>query len=199
MRIGIVDYGVGNLKSISMAVKRFNAHPLISSGLKDLETCDGIILPGVGAFKCAISNLAPMQDAIMDWVNSKPIMGICLGMQLYATESEEGGLFKGLNIISGRVVRIQGDVKIPHMGWNNLKIRQYHEILDGVEDNTYMYFVHSYYMETEGKEIITLTEYGKEFPSIIARKNVVGVQFHPEKSGESGLRIVENFLNMCRK
>ena len=129
-----------------------------------------------------------------------PILGICLGMQLFATESTEGGLFKGLDYIPGRVVRFPPEVgKVPHMGWNELKVTRHSEILDGVEDGEFVYFVHSYYMQTDESFVITKTDYGVEFASGVERENYIGFQFHPEKSGKVGLRLLENFVGMVRR
>ncbi len=196
--IAIVDYGVGNIRSIQKAVEYVGGRAVITKERRVIERGDGIILPGVGAFKPAMERLEGIKDVI---VNAEvPVLGICLGMQLFATESEERGLHKGLNVIPGRVVRLPDGVgKIPHMGWNSIRIVRYHEILDGVEDGSYVYFVHSYHMVTSEENVITKTEYGIEFVSGVSRDNFVGFQFHPEKSGRVGLRIIENFISMCRR
>jgi len=199
MRIGIVDYGVGNLKSISHAVEKKGGDAIITSSPEVLKECNGIILPGVGAFRCAIENLSPIKREISGWVGEKPLLGICLGMQILASESEEGGLHRGLDLIPGQVIKLKGNIKIPHMGWNSLKITKYHELFDGIEEGSYVYFVHSYYMRTDEKFVNTITRYGVDFPSSVAKDSVMGTQFHPEKSGDTGLRIIENFINMCRR
>ncbi len=199
MRIGIVDYGVGNLKSISHAVEKKGGKAVITSSPDELRRCDGIILPGVGAFRCAIENIAPIKSEILELVSDRPLLGICLGMQILASESEEGGLHRGLDLIPGKVTRLTGDIKIPHMGWNSLRITRYSELFDGIEDGSYVYFVHSYFMRTDERFVSTKTEYGVEFPSSVVRDSVMGTQFHPEKSGDTGLRIIENFIDMCRR
>jgi len=196
--IAIVNYGVGNLKSISKAINHVGGDAKVTSNPKEIENANGIVLPGVGAFKSAMENLKPYSHLITN--ADVPVLGICLGMQLFATESEEGGLHKGLNVIPGRVVRFPDWVgKIPHMGWNQIKIMRDHEILDGIEDGSFVYFVHSYHFVTDEKFVLTKTEYGIEFTSAISKDNFIGFQFHPEKSGKVGLRIVENFVKLCKR
>ena len=196
--IAIVNYGVGNLKSISKAIDYVNGKAKVTNDLMEIENANGIVLPGVGAFKSAMENLKPYKDSI---INAEvPVLGICLGMQLFATESEEGGLHKGLNLIPGRVVRFPDWVgKIPHMGWNQIKIAKDHDVLDGIEEGSFVYFVHSYHFVTEDKFVLTKTEYGIEFVSAVFKDNFIGFQFHPEKSGKVGLRIIENFVKMCKR
>ncbi len=196
--IAVVNYGVGNLKSILKAVEYVGGRAIVTGDAKQIAEADGVILPGVGAFKAAISRLNEMRETI-DGL-TVPVLGICLGMQLFATESTEGGLHRGLDYIPGRVVRFPNSVgKIPHMGWNTVEIVKDHEIFDGVDDGSYVYFVHSYYMQTDEKFVIARTEYGISFASGVARDNYIGLQFHPEKSGRVGLRMVENFVEMCRR
>ncbi len=194
--IAIVNYGVGNLKSISKAIEYVGGKAVVTADPKIISEADGVIFPGVGAFKTAISKLNQMRDVI-DSI-TVPILGICLGMQLFASESTEGGLHRGLNYIPGRVLKLPFG-KVPHMGWNEIKILQDHKILDGVEDGSFVYFVHSYYLQTDDKYVLTKTDYGIEFASGVAKKNVVGFQFHPEKSGKIGIRIIENFVRMCKR
>jgi glutamine amidotransferase len=193
-----VNYGVGNLKSISKAINHVGGDAKVTNNPREIENADGIVLPGVGAFKSAMENLKPYSQLITN--ADVPVLGICLGMQLFATESEEGGLHRGLNLIPGRVVRFPDWVgKIPHMGWNSIKIIKDHEILDGIEDGSFVYFVHSYHFVTDEKFVLTKTEYGIEFVSAVFKDNFIGFQFHPEKSGKVGLRIVENFVKLCRR
>ncbi len=196
--IAIVNYGVGNLKSISKAIDFVGGKAEITNDPKKVKNADGIILPGVGAFKSAMENLKPYADLIVN--ADVPVLGICLGMQLFASESEEGGLHRGLDIIKGRVVRFPDWVgKIPHMGWNQMEIVRDHEILDGVENKSFVYFVHSYHLVTEDKFVLTKTDYGIKFVSSVVKDNFVGFQFHPEKSGRVGLRILENFVKICKR
>ncbi len=196
--IAIIDYGVGNIRSIQKAIEFVGGKAVVTKDVETIRNADGIVLPGVGAFKPAMENLKPYMDTILN--TDAPLLGICLGMQLFATESEERGLHKGLNLIPGRVVRFPKTVgKIPHMGWNQIEIVRDHEILDGVESGSYVYFVHSYYMQTAEENVLTKTEYGIKFTSGVAKDNVIGFQFHPEKSGKVGLRIIENFIMICRR
>ncbi len=192
--IAIVNYGVGNLKSIKKAVEKFD-RAIVTRNAEEISAADGIILPGVGAFPAAIKNLADLKYVI---VNAKvPVLGICLGMQLFAEVSEEGGINEGLKIIRGRVVKFPESVgKIPHMGWNIVKNTD-HEIFEGIKDR-YFYFVHSYYFRAE-EGVIATTDYGIEFPSAVAKNNFIGVQFHPEKSGKVGLKLIENFVEICKQ
>jgi glutamine amidotransferase len=202
MLMGIVDYGVGNLRSLKNAFREVGADCVISNMEKDLAKSDGLVLPGVGAFRDAITNLEPLFGFIFDYIREgKPLLGVCLGMQLLFSESTEDGLFKGLDIIKGRVIKLPSSVKIPHIGWNTLiKNSKSTPLLRDVPDNSYVYFVHSYYPVPENpKVIIALTEYGVNFPSIIQDKNVCATQFHPEKSGSVGIKIVENFAKFCRE
>ncbi len=189
--IAIINYGAGNLRSIHKAIERVGGKAKITSDSEDLESADAIILPGVGAFETAIKNLRPFISFLR---NAKiPILGICLGMQLFATLSEEGGLHEGLDVIKGRVVRFPKYVgKIPHMGWNEVEFKD-HYIFDGIDGN-FFYFVHSYYFDTEDENVIAYTDYGIRFASAVARDNYVGVQFHPEKSGKNGLKLLQNFV-----
>ncbi len=196
--ISIINYGVGNIKSIVKAVEYVGGKAVVTSDRKQILNSDAIILPGVGAFKTAIQKLGPIRDVIDSL--TVPVLGICLGMQLFATKSYEGGVSYGLNYIPGEVVKFPSSVgKIPHMGWNTIKIVRYNEILDGIEDNSYVYFVHSYHMKTNDKFMITKTKYGIEFVSGVAKDNYYGFQFHPEKSGKIGLRIIENFVKIAKR
>jgi len=195
--ISIVNYGVGNLKSISKAVEKAGGRVNVTLDASELRESSGIILPGVGAFAPAIKNLESVKDVIVE--AEVPVLGICLGMQLMAEISEEGGLHEGLGVVKGRVVRFPDSVgKIPHMGWNVVEVARDNELLDGFERD-YFYFVHSYYLRTDDEYVIGRTDYGLTFPSAVQNDNFFGVQFHPEKSGKRGLEIVRNFVTLCRK
>ncbi|MCJ7771214.1 imidazole glycerol phosphate synthase subunit HisH [Candidatus Bathyarchaeota archaeon] len=201
-QITIVDYGLGNLRSVEKAVEEVEGTPKISSDLQDLRTADGIILPGVGAFRDAQANLSRLTTTLLEQIDSgKPILGICLGLQLLFTQSTEGGEFKGLDIIKGRVIRFPQGVKVPHMGWNTLNIKRENlPLLEGISSNSYVYFVHSYYGVPQNEsDIVAETEYGVSFPSIVARKEVFATQFHPEKSGANGLQILRNFTRNLKR
>lgn len=156
----------------------------------------------MGAFRDAIKNLKPLSKFVLDYIDDgKPLLGICLGMQLLFSESTEDGLFKGLDIIKGRVIKLPPSVKIPHIGWNTLILdKSKNLLLEGIPDNSYVYFVHSYYPVPENPTVtLAWTEYGVRFSSIINNKNVYATQFHPEKSGRVGIKILENFVRLCRE
>uniref|UniRef100_A0A7C3REK2 Imidazole glycerol phosphate synthase subunit HisH n=1 Tax=Archaeoglobus fulgidus TaxID=2234 RepID=A0A7C3REK2_ARCFL len=196
--IAVVNYGVGNLKSISKALETVGATVEVTQNPDKIKSASGVVFPGVGAFRSAIEKLNAMKDVIDSL--EVPVLGICLGMQLFATESTEGGLHRGLNYIPGKVLRFPPSVgKVPHMGWNTLEIVKETEILSGVESGEFVYFVHSYYMQTDDEFVISRTDYGINFPSGIEKENYIGLQFHPEKSGRVGLRILENFVGIVRK
>lgn len=199
----IVDYGMGNLRSVLKAFEKLGANVAVSSDKSTIKSSDAIVLPGVGAFRDCMKNLETMGllDIIVEEIKAgKPYLGICLGLQILFTESEEFGRTPGLDILKGRVRRFlfkdQGNsLKIPHMGWNQVKLKKQHPLLDGIEDGEYFYFVHSYYVEPDDDSVVlTTTDYGKEFVSAIAVDNIVAVQFHPEKSQKKGLRFLSNFL-----
>ena len=159
------------------------------------------MLPGVGAFSDAMRNIEPFLDILYDYVESgKPLLGICLGHQMLMTNSEEGGMRDGLGFIPGNVVRFpHSKLKVPHMGWNSLHITQQHPIYEGIENDSYVYFVHSYYVSTDDDHTLASCEYGVKFAASVVNEkgNVIGTQFHPEKSGEVGLRMLSNFVKMC--
>lgn len=197
--ISIVDYGVGNLHSIRRGIELAGADARVTSDRTEIEAADAIVLPGVGAFDDAIDGLKDKLEPIMDEVrNGKPLLGICLGMQLLLTKSEEGKSM-GLNMIPGEVVRLPKGLKVPQMGWNSLEIRREHPVIEGITPSSYVYFVHSYYSRPkDSSTILTTTDYGIEFPSIIAKDSIVGVQFHPEKSSKIGLQLLKNFVGMVK-
>ena len=196
----IFDYGAGNLLSLKVAFEKVGLKAKIGSSTQQLKNADAIALPGVGNFSAALEKLDSVKDEILDAVkNGVPMLGICLGLQLFFQKSEEGP-GNGLALFEGDTVRLPGSVKVPHMGWNTLRITQRNEILDGIDDESYVYFVHSLYPVPADKEIVcTETDYGTTFASAIARKNVFGTQFHPEKSGDIGLRILKNFARAVAK
>lgn len=197
MRIVILDYGVGNLYSIKHSLIRVGANPEISSEIR--VPLDALILPGVGNFSATFKLLKRLKPALGELKESGlPILGICLGMQLFFEFSEEGNS-EGLGFLEGKVVRFPKNVKAPQIGWNIVKIKSYHEIVDGLRDEFWAYFIHSYYPQLKNESIIVAeTEYYVRFPSIVAKGNIVGTQFHPEKSSVDGLAILKNFLRMCR-
>ena len=206
--IVIIDYGMGNLKSVQNAFAAVGYKTIITDDPNQIKRASALVLPGVGAFRDAIKSLRAKKidkELIKAIKIGKPFLGICLGMQLLFAFSEEGGLFKGLNIIPGRVKRFPYSVKCPHLGWNEVKFihnsnRNINPIFEGVLDESYFYFVHSYYCEVDNQKIVySTTDYGSAFPSSIWKDNLFGVQFHPEKSSTSGLKILKNFgeLSNC--
>ncbi len=195
-RIAIWDYGMGNLRSAKRGLEHSGAEAIITDAEKDLERCDALVLPGVGAFCDAMVNLRKAEKAIGDAVEEKPVLGICLGLQLLFSESEEGGLYKGLDLVKGRVVKLPDSVKAPQMGWNSIKVTKDSDLLAGIEDGDHFYFVHSYYAKPQEEVTTASTSYGVEFPAVIEKGNLFATQFHPEKSGKKGLRLLENFVGI---
>ena len=196
--IVIVDYGMGNLNSIKKAVEKNNSKVIISNKPCDLENSSKIILPGVGSFYQARKNLFKtiIQDQVL--VKKKPILGICLGAQLFTTFGEEGSV-NGLNFIDGntKLFKLEKNIKVPHVGWNQLSIKdKSHPMFKNINEKDYFYFVHSYYMQVEENSVLSDTKYGMKFNSIIGKDNIIGVQFHPEKSYEPGLKIIKNFIDL---
>ncbi len=199
MSIVLIDYGMGNLRSVQKAFEKEGARPKVTSRAKDLERAEKIILPGVGAFTHAMKELkknkliAPLKEKIK---SGTPYLGLCLGLQLLFSESEEGDRVKGLDIIPGCVKRFRVRMKIPHMGWNTLRVKkQGCPILKNLSEKDYFYFVHSYYgMPEDSSWILAETDYGKRFCSAVWKNNIFATQFHPEKSQSSGLRIIKNFI-----
>ena len=196
----IIDYGVGNLFSLKCALEK--AGLTVKTGLskQQLKNADAIALPGVGSFPAAASKLETVKAELVDAVRSGvPLLGICLGLQLFFPESEEGA-GTGLALFEGKNVCLPNSVKVPHMGWNTLRIVNQSELLEGVDDEAYVYFVHSLYPVPIDDDIVcTETEYGATFTSAVATKNVYGTQFHPEKSGDTGLRILKNFAKTVKR
>lgn len=195
--IAIIDYGMGNLRSVQKCLEKNGFRTTIVSSPDELAGAGGIVLPGVGAFKDAMMNLRArgLDRVIRDAAAAgKPVLGICLGLQLFFTSSEEGGSCEGLGIFPGRVRRFTGDLKVPHMGWNQVDLKGTNPLFEGIPHGSYFYFVHSYYVEpASGENIIGETEYGSRFVSAVACRNVFGVQFHPEKSSCLGERLLTNF------
>jgi glutamine amidotransferase len=199
-RIAIFDYGAGNLFSLKSALERNGAESVkIIYDLKEVERFDGLVLPGVGNFDPAIKSIEGSAQ-YLDWAidSGKPVMGICLGMEMLFDRSEEGEL-EGLKILDGDVVMLpKGKVKIPHMGWNNLQIEGESKLLRGVKDNSWVYFVHSYRTVPKNRKMVVATsDYGGSVPAVIEKDNLIGVQFHPEKSGGVGAVMIRNFIEMC--
>ena len=199
--MAVVNYGVGNLRSIRKGLEKSGAQVKVTHNPNDLRSADAIVLPGVGAFAPAVKNMAPLADVVAEAMNDgKPILGVCLGLQLIFTRSSEGGSIKGLDFISGDVVKLPESVKTPQMGWNTIDFAKFHPLLDGVKDHSYVYFVHSYYPQpTDPDVIVTTTEYGVSFASMVAKKNLFATQFHPEKSSKTGLMMLKNFVRIVKR
>ena len=196
--IAIIDYGMGNLRSVQKAFESMGYQAVVTRDRKRIADAGHLVLPGVGAFPDCMRNLeqfdlvGPLLDGIGQ---GKPFLGICLGLQLLFTESEEFGPHKGLDLIKGRVVRFpEKGLKIPHMGWNQIRWQKPHPLLEGLSQEVYVYFVHSYYVVPEDTGVIaTRTDYGIEFASSVPHDNIFACQFHPEKSQEVGLKLLQNF------
>ena len=203
--IAIVDYGMGNLRSVQKGLERVGCRVEVTRDVAQILCADGVVLPGVGAFSACMENLTrfgllePMRRVVLD---KKPFLGICLGFQLLFSESEEFGPQKGLDLLPGRVVgfRPENGLKVPHMGWNRIEKRKESPFLEGIADGAFVYFVHSYYVAPKDESMIaTTTEYGTRFVSSIATDNLFACQFHPEKSQQIGLRILANFARFVEK
>jgi imidazole glycerol-phosphate synthase subunit HisH len=199
--IAVADYGAGNLFSVKGALDSLNIKYVFSSNPDDINNADGVILPGVGAFienkrrldECGLSS------AIKNAAKEKPLLGICLGMQFLFDKSYEFGECDGLSLIKGEVVKINSNgFKIPHMGWNILIKQQENPLLYNIQDSEYVYFVHSYRANTDEKYIAAYTEYSEKIPALVCNNNVYGAQFHPEKSGKVGIKILQNFYRLLK-
>ena len=201
--IAIVDYGMGNLRSVEKGFQKVGVDARVTSSPQVIDDAEAVVLPGVGAFRDCIRNLTDLSltDAIVRSIRKgKPYLGICLGLQVLFSESEEFGTCKGLDVFRGKVIRFGTGMKVPHMGWNTVTLTNRPPLFNGIEDNAYFYFVHSYYVVPEDKSIIAgTTDYNGSFTSMIWKDNVVATQFHPEKSQGLGLRILEGFGRFIRK
>ena len=201
MKIGIIDYGMGNLHSVKNAFDSIGCETMISSDKNELKRADGLILPGVGAFPDAMSFLKMNgMDAFIKEISAdRPLLGICLGMQLLFERGFEFSECEGLGLIAGNVVKIDHPgVKIPHMGWNEITIVNDSPLLKGISNGDQVYFVHSYKAVVHNRQnLLATTDHGGEITAIVCKKNIFGCQFHPEKSGEIGLQILKNFKEIC--
>lgn len=208
--IAVIDYGVGNLFSLLSSLNYVGLDTKLTNNIEEIKNSKGIILPGVGAFRDAIGNLEKYglkEILINEAKNGKPFLGICLGMQMLFEKSYEYGEYEGLGLINGTVEEIKkyisknSDLKIPHMGWNSLIINDSFKddkILKDVNDNEYVYYVHSYFAKTDMKNIVAYSEYGTKIPGIVKNENVYGMQFHPEKSGDTGLKLLKNWGELIK-
>lgn len=205
--IAIIDYGMGNLRSVAKAFERIGAEAKATRDPKEIRGASHVVLPGVGAFRHCMQNLTDyglVEPVIKSIESGKPFLGICVGLQLLFEEGIEFGTHKGLGVIKGKVIRFPAgmefdgaDLKVPHMGWNNIRMEKPSPLLAGIPDKSFFYFVHSYYVVPEDASVaLTTTDYGITFTSSIARDNIVACQFHPEKSQRLGLRVLKNFSEM---
>ncbi len=209
--ITIIDYGMGNLRSVAKAFEKVGSKAVVTDDPKIISKAAKLVVPGVGAFKDAMDELKSrgLINPIKEFIKKgKPFLGLCLGLQLLFSESEEGGKIKGLDIIQGRVLRFSPKgLKVPHMGWNQVEIKseirnpkseKLCPLLKGIPNGSYVYFVHSYYAKPQDNSVVVArTDYGVKFPSVIWSKNIYAAQFHPEKSQNLGLKILKNFIKEC--
>jgi len=199
--IAIIDYGAGNLRSVTNSLVKLGYQPTITSKPRDVLNADAVIFPGVGAAADAMNRLieSGMDDAIRQVISAnKPFFAVCIGMQVLLSFTEEDGGYNCLDIIPGSVRRLPQGQKVPHMGWNQVTQKVLHPIFDGIQDKANFYFVHSYYPDPDDAEVVAGTsEYGITWCSILIKSNLVATQFHPEKSGGDGLRMYDNFLKMA--
>ena len=200
-RVAIIDYGVGNLRSVEKAFAAMGCEAVVTSDESSLRNADRLVLPGVGAFAACMRELASrgFDELVRERVkNGTPLLGVCVGMQMLFEESEEFGKTLGLGLLRGRVRRFPGDLPnnlaVPQVGWNQVSRRGLHPLLADIQDNAFYYFVHSYFCEADdGAVVVGETDYGGLYPSVVARENICGVQFHPEKSQAAGLQLLANF------
>ena len=199
-KLAIFDYGAGNIFSLKNSFEKLGANVSIIRDFDEPNTYSGILLPGVGNFDPAIKSITiHAKSEFQEFVKDTPVLGICLGMEMFFDRSEEG-IEEGLGIMDGEVIILPSDMKVPHMGWNNLEIKKPSRFLENVKDGSWVYFVHSYRAKpTTGEVIIAESDYGIKVPAVVQKDNFIGTQFHPEKSGQVGRIMLENFLKECQK
>jgi glutamine amidotransferase len=197
-RVAIIDYGVGNLRSVEKAFHAGGAEAVVTSDERDLRAAERLVLPGVGAFRACMEalNARGFDELVRERVeDGTPLLGVCVGMQMLFEESEEFGTTRGLGLLRGRVRRFPEGLRVPQVGWNQVGWRKSHALARGIEDESFFYFVHSYFCDaSDDADVLGRTEYGATYASVVARSNVCGVQFHPEKSQAAGLRLLKNFV-----
>lgn len=201
VRLAIFDYGAGNIFSLKNSFQKIGAQVDVITNFDKPNEYSGLLLPGVGNFDPAIKSIVDLsKNNFKDFVsNSTPVLGICLGMEMFFEKSEEG-TEKGLDVMSGEVIVLPSSMKVPHMGWNDLEIKKPGKILEGVADGSWVYFVHSYRVKPESEKIITAeSDYGVKVPAVVEQDNFFGTQFHPEKSGAVGKIMINNFLDVCKR
>lgn len=198
--VGVIDYGVGNIGSLTWALKKQGMDVVVSKDPQVLMACSALILPGVGAFRDGIENIEKygLRKVILDFaMTGKPVVGICLGMQLLYDVGNENGSFKGLGLIKGTIEKMPAK-RLPHMGWNELSIQKEDALVKNIEDGAHVYFVHSYYAVSSGVEVVAYTDYEGNVPAIVRNGNVIGFQFHPEKSGDIGEELISNLKEVLK-
>ena len=197
--VAIFDYGAGNIFSLKNSLEKVGATVDVIDNFDSPNEYSGLLLPGVGNFDPAIKSIELSKTKFKDYIKDTPVLGICLGMEMFFEKSQEGKE-KGLDVINGEVVVLPDTLKVPHMGWNNLEIKKPGTILQGVENNSWVYFVHSYRVKPISNDIITAeSDYGIKVPAVVEQGNFFGTQFHPEKSSTVGKIMLKNFLNVCKK
>ncbi|MBO5560598.1 MAG: imidazole glycerol phosphate synthase subunit HisH [Firmicutes bacterium] len=197
--IAIIDYGMGNLRSVQKAFEYLGFEAVVTDDVSVMERAERLVLPGVGAFGDAIRTIREkgFDKVIYKAVEEKkPFLGICLGMQMVFDKSYEYGEYEGLGLIPGKIVLLPDNVKKPHIGWNNLNVKMRAPLFEGTGESPYVYFVHSYYLETDAPVVSATVDYGKEIQVAVQKDNIFALQFHPEKSGDVGLRILKNFASL---
>ena len=202
MTIAVVDYGLGNLGSVLKAFRHVGVPAELTADPAVLRRADALVLPGDAAFGAAMGEIRGRGlDGLIGEAAAEGrwVLGICIGMQVLFEESEEHGRHRGLGLLAGRVRRLPAGLPVPHMGWNRLRWPRPHPLLEGIEQGRHVYFVHSYFCDAAPEVVAATTDYGRDFPAIVARDNVLGVQFHPEKSQAPGLRLIENFVRLVAR
>ena len=198
--VAIFDYGAGNIFSLKNSLEKSGATVDVITNFDEPNHYSGLLLPGVGNFDPAINSIRNYSKTdFQDYVGDMPVLGICLGMEMFFEKSEEGKE-KGLNVIDGEVIILPPTLKVPHMGWNDLEIKKPGKILEGVDDGSWVYFVHSYRVKPSSDSVITaVSDYGIKVPAVVEKDNFIGTQFHPEKSSSVGKIMIKNFLDVCKK
>ena len=197
--VAIFDYGAGNIFSLKNSLEKVGATVSVITDFDKPNNFSGVFLPGVGNFDPAMVSISKSTTSFLDFVKEKPVFGICLGMEMFFKQSQEGNE-KGLNVIDGEVISLPNSLKVPHMGWNDLQIKEPGVILNGVKNGSWVYFVHSFRAKPDSESVITAeSDYGIKVPAVVEKDNFYGTQFHPEKSGDVGKIMLKNFLEECKK